>query len=272
MTHVPELKNAVSTARTFLFVPGHRPDRFDKAAGSGADVVILDLEDAVAPDRKAEARGHVKEWLEQGQEAVVRINAAGTPWHDDDLDAIGGRTSVVMVPKTETLAHLQAVSRRLPTATGVIPLIETAVGILRAAEVCAGTSVVRPAFGSVDLAAQLGVDHQSYDALRHARSSLVLAAAAAGCPAPIDGVTTAMNDDTLLRSDIEHAIGLGYTGKLCIHPRQVEIANRGFLPSDEEITWARGVVAAAEGSVTVHEGQMIDRPVVLRAQAILTRV
>lgn len=175
-------------SRSFLFVPGDRPDRFAKAAASGADVVVLDLEDAVAPGRKEQAREHVRHWLSGGNRAVVRINAAGTPWHDDDVAAVGAAVAV-MVPKAEEPLDLG-----VPT----IPLIETAAGVLNAVAICAGKCVLRPALGSVDLAAQLGVDHRSHEALRHARSDLVLAAAAAGCGAPIDGVTTALDSpDTL---------------------------------------------------------------------------
>jgi citrate lyase subunit beta/citryl-CoA lyase len=266
------MNDSLATARTFLFVPGHRPDRFAKAAASGADAVILDLEDAVGPERKESAREHVRAWLDDGHQAVVRINAPGTPWHDDDLAALARLARAVMLPKAEDVAQLDAVSRRLPTGTSVIPLIETAIGIVQAVAVCGRPSVVRPAFGSVDLAAQLGVDHQSGEALRQARSTVVLAAAAAGCGAPIDGVTTAFDDDNVLRADLGHAITLGLTGKLCLHPRQVAIANQAFAPSDREIEWAHQVIdLAGDGSVAVSNGQMIDRPVVLRARAILAR-
>jgi citrate lyase subunit beta/citryl-CoA lyase len=132
--------------------------------------------------------------------------------------------------------------------------------------------VIRPAFGSVDLAAQLGVSHDAPDALWQARSALVLAAAASGRAAPVDGVTTAITDERRLRADLESAVRLGFTGKLCIHPSQVAVANECHSPSAADTAWARQVVAAAgDGSVTVIDGQMIDRPVVLRAQAVLAR-
>jgi citrate lyase subunit beta / citryl-CoA lyase len=262
----------VAAARSFLFVPGHRPDRFAKARDSGADVVVLDLEDAVGVDHKARARDHVRDWLAAGHRAVVRINAPGTPWFDEDIAAIGELAGAVMVPKAEDAAVLGAVAALLPTGTGIIPLVETAAGVVDAVAVCGAPSVVRPAFGSVDLAAQLGVDHRSHEALRHARSALVLAAAATGRAAPIDGVTTALDDAGALDADVEAAIVLGFTGKLCVHPRQVDAVNHGFTPSDEDIAWARGVLdAAADDSVAVYKGQMIDRPVVLRARNILAR-
>jgi citrate lyase subunit beta/citryl-CoA lyase len=265
----------VAAARTFLFVPGDRPDRFSKAADSGADVVILDLEDAVAADRKREARDHVRAWLSEGNRAAVRVNSDGTSWYADDVAMIAdcsGSLAAVMVPKAECPERLATLSEALPAGTGIIPLIETAVGVLHAPGVCAAASVVRPAFGSVDLAAQLGVDHRAHAAFQHARSSLVLAAAAAGCAAPIDGVTTGIADEDSLRADLVHATALGFTGKLCIHPRQVAPANEFLIPSGAELEWARQVVAAGQsGSATAHDGQMIDRPVVLRAEAILAR-
>ncbi|WP_181776071.1 HpcH/HpaI aldolase/citrate lyase family protein [Amycolatopsis pittospori] len=260
------MNDFLAQAKTFLFVPGHRPDRFAKAAASGADVVILDLEDAVGPGHKEAAREHVRTWLEDGNRAIVRINAPGTPWYDGDV-AITERALAVMLPKAEDPAQVDAVP-----GVPVIPLVETAAGIAAAVAICAADAVVRPAFGSVDLASQLGVDHSSHEALRYARSALVIASAAAGKAAPIDGVTTALDDEAALTVDLEHARILGFSGKLCVHPRQVPVANKAFVPTGSEIEWARGVLApVGDGSVAVAGGQMVDRPVELRARAILDR-
>lgn len=260
----------VRAARSMLFVPGHRPDRFAKAAAGGADAVVLDLEDAVGADRKAEAREHVRRWLAEGNPALVRINAPGTPWYDEDIEMAASRAGAVLVPKAEEPAVLAGIGRRTPG--GIVPLIETPAGVLNAPAVCRVPAVLRPAFGAVDLAVGLGVDHRSVEALRHARSAIVLAAAAAGCAPPLDSVTTTLDDDEVLRADLREALTLGYTGKLCVHPRQVDVANRAFSPSAEDVEWARGVLAAAaDGSVTVYNGQMIDRPVLVRAEAILAR-
>jgi citrate lyase subunit beta/citryl-CoA lyase len=159
----------ISAARTFLFVPGDRPDRFGKAAAAaGADVVVLDLEDGVLPARKQEAREHAHGWLWQRNQAVVRINAEGTPWRADDADMTArnaGAVLAVMMPKAEDPERLAALSQRLPPETHLVPLIETASGIAHAPAICATAGVARPAFGGVDLAAQLGVDHRSHSAL-----------------------------------------------------------------------------------------------------------
>lgn len=262
----------IASARTMLFVPGARPDRFAKAASAGAGAVVLDLEDAVGEEDKDAARRHVVDWLATGGQAVVRVNAAGTAWHDDDVAMLAGLRAAVMVPKAEDPGVLAELAGKLPGAP-LIPLVETAGGVLRAREVCGVGGVVRPAFGSVDLAAQLGIDHTDRQALLHARSSLVLAAAAAGVAAPLDGVTTSVADADLLTADTLHAVELGFTGKLCIHPRQLDTARSGFEPSSEAVEWAVEVLSAAkEGAVAVVGGQMIDKPVVDRARRILNRV
>src|ERR1700730_13028335 len=139
------MNERIASARSFLFVPGHRPDRCGKAAASGADVVVLDLEDAVGADRKAAAREHVRNWLASGNRAVVRINAPGTPWFDEDLAVAEVLTAAMMVPKAEDPAVLGSVARRLPAGTGIIPLLETAAGIVHAVALCAAPLVVRPA-------------------------------------------------------------------------------------------------------------------------------
>jgi citrate lyase subunit beta / citryl-CoA lyase len=252
----------IADARSFLFVSGDRPDRFAKAAAAGADVVVLDLEDAVAPGAKDAARAHVVAWLADGHTTVVRVNAAGTPWYADDVAAVRDAVAV-MVPKAERPEDLDG----LPS---VLPLVETARGVAAVHELCAVSTVVRPVFGSIDLAADLGVDPLSRTALLHARSALVLAAAAAGCAPPVDGVTTALSDVDAVRDDTRHAVELGFTGKLCVHPRQVPVVHEAFRPTDDEIAWARSVLAAGEG-VSAVDGRMVDRPVLLRAERLLSR-
>jgi citrate lyase subunit beta / citryl-CoA lyase len=253
-------------ARTLLFVPADRPDRFAKAAASGADGVIVDLEDAVAPADKDAAREHARRWLAAGNTALVRVNAADTPWHAADVAALAGLATAFVLPKAERPEDVERL------AGPVIPLVETAAGVAAAREVCSVPGVVRPAFGSIDLAAELGVDPDSHTALLHARSALVLVAAAAGCVPPLDGVTTALDDQDALRRDTEHAVELGFTGKLCVHPRQVDPVHAALRPSDAELDWARRVLAAGStGGAVAVDGRMVDRPVLLRVRRLLRR-
>ncbi|WP_055558108.1 CoA ester lyase [Streptomyces sp. NBRC 110028] len=264
------IDDGVAAARTLLFVPGHRPDRFDKAARSGADLVVVDLEDAVAADDKERARQATADWPGLGVRTVVRVNAPGTPWFEADLHLAADHGCPVMVPKAEDPAVLGAIAARTAGRCPVIALIETALGVERAYEVCSVPGVVRAAFGNVDLAAQLGVAHDDALPLTHARSRLVLASAAAGIHPPVDGVTTALRDPQALAADTAHARRLGYAGKLCVHPVQIGPVADGFGPSASELRWARAVLDAGE-SVTTVDGHMVDRPVLERARGILAR-
>ncbi|MGQ0846657.1 MAG: HpcH/HpaI aldolase/citrate lyase family protein [Sporichthyaceae bacterium] len=262
----------LASITSLLFVPGHRPDRFAKAAGAGAGAIILDLEDAVAPEDKPEARKHVVEWLEGGNGGsgvVVRINPPGTPWYADDLKAVAGH--VVMLPKAETAQQVADVAAA--TGAGVVPLIETAAGVLNAHAILSVPGVVRAAFGSIDLSAQLGVDPNDHQAFLAARSHLVLASGAAGVGGPIDGVTVDVKDEARLTSDSRHGASLGFTAKMCIHPAQLEVVHTTFRPTEDEIVWAKRVVeAAGGGAVTTLDGKMVDKPVVDRARRMLERV
>ncbi|MFK4267431.1 HpcH/HpaI aldolase/citrate lyase family protein [Streptomyces milbemycinicus] len=260
----------LTTARTWLFVPGHRPDRFDKAASSGADLVIIDLEDAVPAADKDRSRGHAAAWLARGGRAVVRINPPGTPWFEADLHTAADHGCPVLVPKAEDPAVLAGIFARTAECCPLVALIETALGVERAREVCATPGVVRAAFGNVDLAAQLGVAHDDHLALAHARSRLVLASAAAGVRPPVDGVTTAVRDAEALAADVAHARRLGLTGKLCVHPAQLGVVADGLTPSESEVRWARAVLDAGEAVTTV-DGQMVDKPVLARARRVLAQ-
>jgi citrate lyase subunit beta/citryl-CoA lyase len=257
-------------ALTFLFVPGIRPERFDKAVASGADVVILDLEDAVSFHEKDEARGHVAAWLAAGGRAAVRVNAVGSPWFRADLAAVGSATAVVL-PKAESVVDLSRVAEHAQAPVRVVPLVETARGVMSAGEICSGPNVVRVGFGNVDLAAELGVDPTSRPALSGARSQLVYASRAARLAPPIDGVTTKIGDDELLADDARHARELGFTAKLTIHPSQVPVVAGVLRASQDEIDWAAGLLKAAGDGVSVHDGHMVDEPVLVRARSILRR-
>ncbi|XUL94023.1 HpcH/HpaI aldolase/citrate lyase family protein [Streptomyces galilaeus] len=181
-----------------------------------------------------------------------------------------------MLPKAERPYQISDLLARLPPGSAVVPLLETAAGVLDARAVCAVPGVIRAGFGSVDLAAELGVDPDDPTALAYTRSHLVLASAAAGVAPPLDGVTTALDDERALVADAERAAALGFTGKLCVHPRQVPPVNAAFTPSDEEREQARAIVRAsadraADGAVTVVDGRMVDRPVLERARRLLNR-
>ncbi|MER6152914.1 HpcH/HpaI aldolase/citrate lyase family protein [Streptomyces hirsutus] len=261
-------RSRLEAARSLLFVPGHRPDRFAKAASSGAGAIIIDLEDAVAAPDKDRSRDNVAAWLGAGNNAVVRINPPGTPWCDADLEVAARYGAPVMVPKSEDPAVLAELACRTAGKCALLPLIETAAGVERATEVCATAGTVRVAFGNVDLSGQLGIAHDDHMALTYARSRLVSASVAAGLCPPIDGVTTSVKDTGALAEDITHARRLGFTGKLCIHPAQIPAVTAHFAPTESELRWARTVVDAGD-SVTVIDGQMVDKPVLERARRIL---
>ncbi|TDD70718.1 CoA ester lyase [Jiangella aurantiaca] len=265
--------SGLATARSLLFVPGNRPERFAKAAESGADDIVLDIEDAVAPDAKPEARKNIGTWLANGGSGVVRINDQGTPWYEDDLAMLADWPCAVMVPKVTAPDQVWEVLDRLPRGSCVLPLIETAAAVLGARTICSVPGTLRAVFGNADLGRELGVDHADPSAMAAARSMVVLASAAAHLPPPVDGVTTALTDEKKVTIDSEHAVGLGFGGKLCLHPRQVPVVNAAFSPSTEDVRWAEEVVAAAgDGSVAALDGNVVGKPIVDRARRILLQV
>jgi citrate lyase subunit beta/citryl-CoA lyase len=260
----------MNACRSLLFVPGSRPERFAKALAAGASRVIVDLEDAVGPQDKDTARDAVRAWLSPAQPVVLRINAADTAWfaHDVALCASPG-VAAVMVPKADQPVVAKVVQAG---ARSVIALVETAAAFATLGLLASAPGVERLAFGSIDFQADLGMRDAAEDDLLVFRSALVLASRVAGIAAPIDGVTVALDDDARLREDVLRARRLGFAGKLCIHPKQVATVNALFAPTPEELAWARRVVDATDrsgGNAVSVDGRMVDRPVVLRAQAIL---
>ncbi len=259
-------------ARSLLFVPGDRPERFDKALATGSDCVIIDLEDAVAAESKRAALANAIGWLRGGGRAVVRINAFGTSWHEHEIEALASTDAIVMLPKAESPDVLGAVADRLGDMR-LIALVETALGVRDVDALASVQGVSRLALGNVDLAAELGTDPASHAALAYARGRMVMASAAARIAPPVDGVTTWLDAPERLAVDLSVARELGFGGKLCIHPRQVKAVNEALRPSEDEIAWAEKVVAASSSTsgVGVLDGLMIDPPVVSRAEGILVQ-
>lgn len=268
MKHV----QALPPPRSYLFVPGDRPERFAKALAAGADAVIVDLEDAVAPGAKAAARQTVAANLTAARPLLVRINGPQTEWFEDDvrLCRLPGVAGIVL-PKAERVDDVRYVAETVGNDAPILALIETARGVWNAEAIARGGSVDRLLFGSLDLQLDLGVAGDGEE-LNYFRSLLVLVSRVAGIAAPVDGVTTALNDPEQLRADARRAKRFGFAGKLCIHPQQVGVVNESFGPSAAEVEWARRVVdaagTAAHGAVAL-DGNMIDRPVLARAEAIL---
>lgn len=257
-------------ARSYLFVPGDRPERFDKAWESLADEVILDLEDAVAPERKGAARTAVSAWLDPARPVWIRVNGVDTPWFGDDI-ALGQRAGVagVVLPKAEAVPPLLAELCKA-REIGLLPLIETAAGLRACVALAAAPGVPRLAFGALDFQLDLGIEGDD-EALLAFRSQLVLESRLAGLAAPIDGPTAEVRDVERVRSAAQRARRLGFGGKLCIHPQQAAEVNRAFSPTDEERHWARRVMTAMEasrGAAVALDGKMIDRPVWLKAARI----
>lgn len=263
--------------RSYLFVPATRPERIAKARQSGADAVIVDLEDAVEPDAKASSRAALADASAALAGAAagtlwLRINALDTPDADADLRLLarlraGGAAIGVMVPKAGDPEALRALPPDLP----VLALIETARGLGQAHRLGEVAAVQRLAFGSIDYALDLGgIDPADHEALRHARSTLVWASRCADLPPPVDGVTPAIDDEAALAADNTEARRLGFAARLCIHPRQVAAVHAALAPTAAERAWAERVVAAAgAGGAVQLDGRMIDRPVLLRAQRLL---
>jgi len=259
----------------FLFVPGTRPERFAKALDSGAGGVIIDLEDAVAPEEKETARNAVRAaWpnftAEQKKRLVIRSNSPGSKFYSADLIlAQELAVACLLIPKSESMDEMNGAALVLPN-TALIPMIETAIGLDHLREIANANQVIRLALGNLDLQADLGMvcDPQETE-LQTARYQIVLASRVAQIAPPVDGVTPSTDDVARIQDDAERAKRMGFGGKLCIHPKQVGIVKAAFMPSEEELAWAHRVIdadKASKGGAVKLDGRMIDRPVVLLAQ------
>lgn len=253
-----------------LFVPADRPERYAKAAAAGPDVVIVDLEDAVAPERKAPAREAVRDALRDGFTACVRINPVGTPEGTDDLAMLERLPpAYVMLPKASGPLDVEAVRHRLPR-TPIVALVETLDGIDHLDGIAHAPGVEAVVFGGYDLCAQLGA-RPTPEVLAPWRSRVVFAARRAGVAA-LDTPYVRLDDEAGLLEDARRAVDFGFDGKLAIHPKQVGPIRAAFTPSHEELARARAIVAAvARGGVARVDGVMIDPPLVAAAQRVLAR-
>ena len=256
-----------------LFCPGDRPDRFDKAAAA-ADVVVLDLEDAVAPEAKHQALAEVIAAARRLGPArtIVRINGAGTPWHDDDVSALAALPdTVVMLPMAADAAQIEELAPH-----PVIALCETAAGVLAAERLARASGCIGLMWGSEDLVADLGgrpgrTRSGDYPpALEAARIRILYAARAAGV-LPIDTPLVNIADLDLLRADSGVAAAAGFAAKACVHPSQVSVVRDAFQPSPDEVQWALAVTSAAATAPAVFRfgGRMVDAPVLAHAAEII---
>jgi citrate lyase subunit beta/citryl-CoA lyase len=271
-------KTEVTMGPALLFAPADRPERFTKAA-ERSDTVIIDLEDAVAPEAKAEARENmVKSGLNPAS-TMVRINALDTKDARLDLAAVDRSPfSTIMIAKASDVDSIAALTRYR-----VVVLCETAAGILAAPRLAKLHNVVALMWGAEDLVASLGGTSSRFTAgpntgsyravAMHARSQLLLAAGAAGKPA-IDSIYADFADLDGLAQEADDAVASGFFAKACIHPSQVAVVREAYRPSDSEVAAARELLAAAEEAGTgvfAFKGKMVDGPILLHAKKIITR-
>ena len=249
-----------------LYVPGSRPDRFDKAAASGADAVILDLEDSVAAPEKAAARAAVAAWLPtapSGLGVQVRVNEPGSAELADDLRALPDGVAL-RVPKVGAAAELDALDGR-----DVHAIIESAAGVERAFEIASHAAVRSLTLGEADLAAELGLEGE--EAFGWVRSRIVVAARAARLPAPMMSAYPSLQDLDGLAASCATGRRLGFVGRTAVHPAQVAVILSAFSATDADVAWAREVLAAlrSAGVARLADGSMVDAAMARRAEAIL---
>ncbi|MEU2896695.1 HpcH/HpaI aldolase/citrate lyase family protein [Streptomyces sp. NPDC001273] len=265
---------------TWLYAPGDRPPVVAKALASGAHVVVIDLEDAVAPDRKAYARSATAELLRDPQPVPVhvRVNALSGPWGRADLEAVAPAPGLsgLRLPKVYSPSDVVRVARRVVSARGGLPplyaLLESALGIERAHAVATAHPSLRGiAIGEADLRADLGVRDDV--GLDYCRSRVVVAARAAGLPPPTQSVHPDTRDLDGLMASCARGRALGFLGRAAIHPRQLPVIERAYLPSEQEIEQAETVLKAAamtQGAQALPDGTFIDKAVVTTAHRTLT--
>lgn len=265
--------------RSALFVPATRPERFLKAMAAGADAVIIDLEDAVERENKASARDNIRQFVQAHPESrfFVRVNDAATPWFAEDLalcaDLPGVRS--VLLPKAESAKQIE---QTFGAGKSVLPIVESAKGVLAMAEMAAAQGVDRFSFGSLDLMLDMGTASDTAGAeilLNHIRCQVLLHSRSHGLNAPLDGVYPSFSDDDGLAQVARQVRDMGFGGMLCIHPRQIAVIHAAFAPTAAEIEWAGRLLAKADAtgsSAFQMDGKMVDAPVIERARRIQAAV
>jgi citrate lyase subunit beta/citryl-CoA lyase len=281
--------------RSLFFVPGGEPRKLEKARGLGADTLLLDLEDSVALSEKDRARELVAAFLREGDfgtaEPAVRVNPPGTPYFAEDLEAaVASGAAAILLPKAESPGTLAEVTERIvtlearsgPGRTGplrLLALVETAAGVAHAASLAAASPRIDAlCFGHADFSRDMGLADAdaSQGVVFHARCAVAIAARA-GAVSPVDTVFLDVRDEPAIRRDAELGLGLGFEGKLCIHPLQVQIVNEVYTPSKEQVAYAERVLDASlqaeregKGVFTV-DGKMVDAPLVAAQLRLLER-
>ena len=267
--------NMKPSVKSALFVPGSRPERFDKAIATGADMVIVDFEDAVEESLKRQARENLMVYLTANPSllVVVRINGSDHPEHQNDLDFCSRfpEVSAILLPKAESSDQ---VSHAAASGKLVWPLIESAKGLENLPAIASVAGVERLTYGALDLAVDLGLRAQSTAASRmfdQVRYHILVSTARSQLARPLDTVYPNFSDLDGLSKFARDALDMGFGGMLCIHPSQVSIVNNVFEPTAEEIEWARKVIDAAQGAPGAFrlDGKMIDAPVIAAARRLL---
>ncbi len=256
---------------TYLFVPADRPERYEKALASGSDRIIIDLEDAVRIDAKQAARMALRHADIDWERVVVRMNPAGSQFFEEDLLAVAEtKVTTILLPKAERQSDIVDLLNALEREVEVIPQIETAKGLNELDQLLLAPCVRRVAFGHLDMAVDLGTAND-WDSLVLARQTLVWRSRLHHKDPPIDSVTPAIDASEVFR-EAASAKRFGFGGKLLIHPKQVGPTLKAFAPSDQEVEWARKVLAALEnsyGSAVAVDGKMVDKPVEDAAKRVL---
>lgn len=265
---------SLPSIRSALFVPGDRPERFDKALASGADVVIVDLEDAVDESKKHLARDNVERFLVNNPSAniVVRINSSEHNEHESDVELCRqfAQINAVILPKAESRDQVNYLGGR---GLNIWPLIETAKGLAALGEIAAGINVQRLSYGALDFGVELGLKSGTVGANRmldQIRFRLLAETAISGLARPLETVFADITDLEHLQRFAEDALNMGFEGMLCIHPKQVNVVNKAFSPTQEELAWAAEVLKLAHGAAGAFrfQGKMIDAPVLAHARRL----